>query len=211
MLIQTEKRSLRCAMWEDYTPNELMKSSAEYRNIIKKWAKESQISKTNRLFEVRIVRQQSELEIHKSSAWWDDPMWMDMLFWVYQTPVKLYPEGEKGPSFSCYALEFYECQRIMNAAIVKFGYNPFQKRDEYGNVTRDDQPSLLIPTDCVEVEWNETKGGYADNLREGAIERAEKPLTQEEQELEAEADEAVKKLSEDIYDVSGDVRWNNDK
>lgn len=197
MLIITDQRPLRCPEWEDYTPNEMMELHPGYRKLLRRWCRESDIPWSNRLVEVRVVSQESRFSIHKSTRWWDDPLWMDKLFWVFAKPVQLYPDGKN--SSSCYALEFFECQRVKAAAEQKFGYNPFTRVNEKGELEQDMEPSLFIPCECVEIAWTDTKGGYATNIREQCIGRAQQEKSSQEQDMEAAIQEAVREKTKQLY------------
>lgn len=198
MLIITQERPLRCPEWEDYTPNEAMEIYPPYRRALKKWALESDIPWTDRLVEVRVTKQESRFKMNRSSRWWDDPLWMDKLFWIFHKPIQLFPYGNE--PMSCYALEFFECQRILRSAVDKFGYNPFTRINEQGELESDWQPSLFIPCECVEIAWTDTQGGYATNIREGAVLRANEEKSSYEQDLEASIEEQIREKTKEIYD-----------
>lgn len=206
MLLLTQSRPMRCRMWEDLTPNELYAQNSVYRDLVANWGKANDLPSGHKWNEMRLVKQQSVLEIKRSSAWWDDPMWMERLFWCYSRPILHRPA--KGQFIQFYALEYYECQRVLSAAIQKFGYNPFSKRDENGNLVADTAPSLIIPAECIELAWDDTRGGYATNIRQGAIERASRPVSQQELDREAAIQEQVKKKMTELVDISHDRRWD---
>ena len=205
MLIQTQARPDRCKQWEDYTPNEYYSQNSGYRQLVRGWEKQSSLPHGKIWREVRVTHQHSELELKKSSKWWDDPMWMDKYFWVYHKPL-IYRVDEHH-SYRFYALEYYECQRIKDAAVAKFGYNPFTFQDVDGSLYVDHEPSLLIPVECVEVAWEDTQAGYATNIRQQAIERSKAPVPNFVKEREQAIQEAVEQKKKELYDVSNDPKW----
>jgi len=200
VLLITNERPLRCPEWLDYTPNEvwadLGDKGALYRRSVQSWEKAWEISSVHKWVEVRVTNQASQLLAVRSSRWWDNPMWMDKLFWVYSKPLTIRPKPEQVYSF--YVLEFFECLRVRDAAIARFGYNPFDTP----------APGLLIPVECCELGWDDTQAGYATNIRQGAMERAKAPVPAEVQDKEAVAQEKVKSLTKELYDASEDTRWD---
>lgn len=201
MLLVTDKRAEQCAMWADLTPNEYYQQNADYRNLIRNWAKHNDIPKWSKCFEVRLVNQKSRLSIEQSSRWWDQPEFMDKRFWVYARPVKLFPDGPEKEPLACYALEFHECQRVKDVAVAKLGYNPFFEYGPDGHAQVNEAPSLLVPVDCCEIAWEDTKAGFATNIRERAIERAYK--SPEQLQHEADVDGAVKENMKNLVEITG--------
>lgn len=199
MLLKTQTRMERCPMWLDITPNELYFQNEDYRTLLAEWAGINDIPKHDKMFEVRIVNQRSALEIHRSHAWWDQPEFMDQVFWVFVKPIQCFPDGPEGEPLPCYPLEFYECLRVMEVAMQKLGYNPFPEPHP---------PSLLVPVECVQIEWEETTGGYADNIREQCIARANAPKSNAEKEAEHQLQEIVKEKTKELQSIPG---WETDQ
>lgn len=183
--------------WVDRTPNEEFRDNPAYAIMVEQWAKKNKIPSWRILFEVRIIYTKSILDIHQSNRWWDDPLFMDHIFWVYQKPITFKNISGNKP-YQVYALEYYECLRVVDIAKNKFGYNPFPS----------EAPSLCIPVDCVELCWDETQAGYSKHIRQ----REEKKLSNKVLDKEEADKEEVNKLLTEIVDVSNDARWQkNDR
>jgi hypothetical protein len=192
MLLIPEKHPVKNPYWQHLTPNEAFEKDRQYETIATAFAKKGEVVGPYKFFEVRIIGGSSMLSLEASSRWWDDPMFMERIFWVYQKPVYFYPSGQQ--HWGAYALEFYEAQRVVQAATKKFGYNPF-----------DEHPNLLVPIDCVQLAWNETSNGISDHCRY----RAKVEPTQAEIDREGRIQEEVKKITENLEDIS-DRPWGRD-
>lgn len=194
--------------WDDKTPNEYFDQNEAYRQKLTQWGYRNQLKRVNRMFLVRITKQKSELDLEQSSRWWDDPTWMEKCFWVFTQPVPLWVGNSK---LSCYALEYFECQRVKNAAIRLFGFNPFSKTailpDGIIRQVANPEPSLLVPVHCCGHAWDETSNGYSDHLRHDAAERAAKKLSQEQIDRDGLVREEVEKKMQEVINISNNREW----
>lgn len=180
--------------WSTITPNQLFKSDLTYATKMLQWTTANNLPPPKNFFEVRIVKQQSILDLHQSNRWWDDPLFMDKVFWVIQKPLSF----KMGfATFQAYALEYFECLRIVDIAKAKFGKNPFGHPE----------PSLCIPCDVVELAWDETTNGYSDHLRPVA----ENIKSQQRVDKDSTEREEIDKILATIEDVSNDVAWQGNR
>lgn len=178
----------------NFTPNVALRKNQEYIDATKQWARKWGVRDTKNLFEVRVVKATSRVGFSQRQRWWDDPMWMDKIFWVYQAPISL-PKNRYGEHVQFYALEMFENKRVVKATVEQFGYNPFPSW----------LPALLIPVECVELCWDDTEAGYSRHCREPI----DPPKTQEQIEKEQQVEEVVREIQKDFYEVSNDPKWGN--
>lgn len=170
--------------WQIQTPNEKYFYSDSYQAQVSKYAVKNGVPVEGKFVEVRVVKQASKLDLEGSTRWWDHPVWMDKVFWVFRRPLNFYPDGK---NYQCYLLEPLESRRVVTKAIELLGHNPFQEIE----------PGIVIPVDvCQQVLLAETSGGISDHIR-----YRETPLGGNPVELDPEE---VDKQVFPIYDEKGE-------
>jgi hypothetical protein len=194
MLIIPNARPVKNPKWAgNITPNTEYDSSPQYRTIADNFGKKAEAKGPYKFKEVRPVSLRSVLTLDESARWWNDPEWMDKVFWVYNKPISFL---ENGRWYQTYLLEFFESQRVLEGAFRKFGKNIFD----------DPFPCLLIPCDVVQVCMWEFAAGVSEHKRESIA-----PVpTQQEIEKEAQIQEHVKELEKNIVDIS-ETPWAGDE
>lgn len=169
--------------WAIETPNEVYRDNIQYQAIVHGFGSLHQIPGPVNFHEVRITKQRSWMEC--SSRWWDDPLFMDKVFWVFHKPMTFrQPTGE---ALQYFALEPYENLRVIKALYEKTGFDQWDWIEDL----------LIIPADCLEMAWDETSAGYSDHIRY-------KPqICPTEQDVEKEAQKAIriKKIQERIKEL----------
>lgn len=174
--------------WEHRTPNEAYQQDAQYQEMVDFFVQNGKVSNKPSFFEVRVLAKNSLLALNSDERWWNEPMFMEKIFWVFQQPVTFYPEGLQ--AWQAWVLEPLEHVRVFNAMKEKIGYNPYPT----GTV-------LLLPCDCGEPAWNETSGGYSDHIHH----RLHVPPTQEQVDAEAELRVETDRLMEQITEITTDI------
>lgn len=184
------------AEWENSgtTPNLLIDSSKEYSDYVTWFAAKNRIPGPYKFHEIRVVKQKPQLVFTPTRSWWDDPMFMDRIFWAFMKPVY---EMIDGLPYSYYALEPKECVRVIKLGWSKFGIQPVS----------DLQAAFIIPVECCELAMNERAAGVSEHLHTHLI--PIKVETQEEVDKRAQRDAEVARLSELITDISSDPNFEH--
>lgn len=193
MLIIPEVRATSNPLWANRTPNEAFETDPGYAEVAMAFTKKVSAS-SNRWVRVRIVKASPILDLSVRAKWWDDPLWMDKIFWVYNKPIAAVIDGQY---YQTYALEFLEAQRVLEDTFRKYNANRFE----------DPFPALYVPCDCCHLAWSETTNGYSDHL----LERPEKALTQQEIDKESAIQEVVKQLEKELVDISDQESWGGEQ
>lgn len=191
MLIKPYIPPTKNPKWAIETPNERYLSDPLYKNLADAYQRGNGIPGHARWWEVRIVHQSSIFTF--ISSWWDEPMFMDKIFWVYQTPFTIRPAGKE--PYQMYAMELFESKRINQLGYDRYGFYPVAEAN----------PCFIIPVDVCQLCWDETSGGVSDHIRPREV----KPPTQEEVDRESALEEYANKKMEEIEDVSNDPKWQN--
>lgn len=174
--------------WTHITPNERYQFDEQYQALVDMFAAKYRVSKGN-FFEVRV---HSRAVVGNDEWWFEDALWMDKVFWVFQKPLRFFPPGEE--PWQAWALEPLEHVRVHETMMQVEG------RDPYAN----DQ-LFLLPCHAGSIAWEETSGGFADNIRY----RPEYVPTQQEIDKEQAIEEVKNDLLTQISDVSNDTRFTN--
>lgn len=184
--------------WADQTPNELYTQNDTYRDMVDEFIRFHQIPGTGRFIEVRITREKETIEILQGERWWDDPLFMEKVFWVFDKPLltKVKDDGPMGfVNFQSYFLEPFECQRVNEVGRYKFGYPPFPA-----------DAAIMIPVTCATMAWDETSAGLSDHIRY----RPEVELTDLEQQLVGAHKEEIANIQKTLVDVSTNEEFLTD-
>lgn len=180
--------------WEkaNETPNEAFNRDPKYRQMAqqfyKNYKEQTGLKKPFRWVEVRILNQ-PKLIITGRKDWYEDPVWCESVFWVWQTPVVQEIDGRL---YSYHVLEPLECFRVCDVRFSRHGVMP-----------RNGIPAYVVPTECCDMAWNETSGGFSDHLRH----RPDPVPTQEMIERKAIKDAAAEKLLKNSVDISQSPKW----
>lgn len=185
MLILPQKYSIRNKVWEHYTPNEVYNNldlsrsylGYDYSDNEALYALKNKFGGQKVWREFRIIQATTGLDVADKHRWWNDPLFMDKVFWVYMKPVKANVDNQ---TVDFYALEMFESHRVYEATLEKY------KRPMFSS----EFPGLLIPKECVANCWDETTNGFADNIRE----RPDEVITQQQVEREGLVEELLAKV-----------------
>ena len=198
--------------WFDTTPGEECHFNQKYRFMSRRFCEKNHIDSFDRFLKVRIVREKGRYSI--PDAWWRESPWQDQVFWCYQTPVPLYHKANQITPYLCYALEAFECKRVRQYELDRWGNSKFAIGD-----------SLIVPCDCCDQCWDETRGGISDHKRERHnIDDVKDPdlqdehlttkqkmanlKTNEDKEEEVILEKRAAIIGEQIHDVTNDPKWN---
>lgn len=202
MLLKTQKIPEKHPLWADETPNEKYRSDFAYRTKIDKWALENQIPQRGMFHEIRVLRQAGDGYFVGGFGWWNHRLFMDRVFWVFQTPISA---GEPPNIQKFYALEYYECRRVIETITLdNHLHNPFRTADDEASWDM----SLIVPVEAVELAWEETSAGYSDHIRYGAVARKEAQDTPANREKEQELNEAAKEAEKNLIDINDMPEFN---
>jgi len=174
----------------NYTPNVAYQKDRTYRETVDTWCASKRIGGPGKTFEVRIVKSSSKLDVPHTANWWNNPLFMEKIFWVYQKPLSV---KHKNDYVQLYCLEFFENIRVRVMAERELGYNPWEE----------EVPSLCVPSECVELCWEDTVGGQSAHCRD----KFDPDPTQEEIEKEDQLMEIAKGIQKNLVDVSNDDSW----
>lgn len=176
--------------WQERTPNEEYAENPQYRQMVDEFIAKYKTPGGARFFEVRLVKPQENIGVVESDRWWDDALFIEKIFWVFDKPhlTKVRDDNPKGfLNFQAYYLEPFECQRVNNIGLEKFGYLPFPQ-----------DAAIMLPVECTQMAWDETSGGYSDHIRY----RPNVDLTDREvDELETHKQE-VSEIQKTLVDIS---------
>lgn len=193
MLIIPHQEPVKHPKWAgNITPNTEFEKNPHYQRVAVQFAQKAEAKGPYKFKEVRPIKLRSVLTLEESQRWWNDPQWMDKVFWVYNRPISFFDNGKW---FQTYLLEFYESQRILEGSLRKFGKNIFG----------DPFPCLLIPCDVVQVCLWEFAAGVSEHRRESI----EPVPTQEQIEKEQRIEERAKEIAKTLHDIS-DSPWAGD-
>ena len=182
ILPKTLQHPVRNPAWTVSTPNELYKTSPEYQDVVASFRRAFDI-KTINFLEVRITQRTSS-KLSLANRWWDDPYFMEKIFWVFDKPYLVQnPQG----FFQAYYLEPLEYERVQQAGFERFGNRPFA-----------DDDAIMVPCDCCNITWDETSAGISDHIRY----RPEEKPTQEEQDFKEIRKEEIREIQKDIVEIS---------
>lgn len=177
--------------WAVQTPNEAYRDDAKYRFVIDSFMRKHRVPGQPAWHEVRVVKQASRLAI--SSHWWDDPVFMEKVFWVYRSPITY--RRANGEPAQASILEPYEAKRVADALFEMTGHPSFHPFED----------CLVLPVDVWSMAWDETSAGYSDHIRW----RPESVKTQEEIDRERKDEEVVKQIEERMFDIAEDKRFGS--
>lgn len=175
--------------WEasGYTPNEAYDTFAEYKTYVNYFGAINRIPTPYKFVQVRITKQKPSVLFTRTKNWWDDPGFMDHVFWVFSKPVS---DRLDNDFFSYYALEPKECVRVMRRLKQLGGH--FDSR----------MAAFLVPCECATLAWEETTNGVSDHLHW----RPEKIKTQQQIDKEEKLDADAKRILSNARPIS-DARW----
>lgn len=168
-----------------HTPNEAYQANPRYKRIVDLFKREHKITGPTKFFEVRIIHQMTSIAM--SSRWWDQPAFMDRVFWVFMQPEYTYGTGEP---YGWYSLEPMECMRVVSAYEMATG-----------NKLTDEEKrkcAYVVPVECVQIAWTETANGTSEHLHH----REEIPKPQQQVDKEAKRAEDAVKIIEMAEDFS---------
>lgn len=160
MLVQVAKNGLRGLAkykneyWEQrgITPNEANELEPRYRALSRNYARQNGVPGPYKFFEVRIVNANCIFGLRARTNWWNDPEWMDRVFWMYQKPVMFFIDEERVPF---YTLEPFEGWRVWNVGAHRHGMTISENHLKQ---------AWHVPVDCCQVAWEETSAGISDHL-----------------------------------------------
>lgn len=159
------------------TPNELFNTDTKYRLRAQKYYKVYKsigLKKPFRWVEIRLI-DRPKLVITSRRDWYEDPIFRDKCFWVWQAPVV---QEIDGVPYSYHLLEPLECLRVSDERFRKHGIVP------------KGHPLYIVPVECCHMAWTETSAGYSDHIHH----RPEVRKSQKQIEKEAKRAEDSKKL-----------------
>jgi hypothetical protein len=178
--------------WEKrgITPNEAYAGDGGYRRLVDAFKIYNHISAQSRFFEVRVSKQSPLATSTGQVKWWDDPLFMEKVLWVFQQP---HVDRVDDAPYPYYILEPYECMRVLNLGFEKYHRMP----------VGDPKAAFYIPVECCHHAWNETSAGYSDHLRP----RPKIEPTQEETDRRATQEAEGRELLASAVDAANDPRF----
>lgn len=179
--------------WENRreTPNEAFANDPAYRKMVYAYRKHNGLAVKTKWFEVRVIEEKvSCLVLNNYEKWYSDPLWMEAVFWVFQSPMSHYVDGIQ---YQYYVLEPFEVRRVWEENVRKYKKLP----------TRDPRTGIIIPVEACHLAWTETSGGYSDHLRF----RPEPIKTQQEIDRENVRNETAAEIMKDArgLETRGDL------
>lgn len=193
MLIKTPEHNLtgvakdKNQYWETLglTPNEARDSDPRYQRALQAFTRHNNLTGPHRFFEVRIVRNRPLIDA-LTQNWWEHPRFMDRCYWMFQRPMIIYLEDYS--PYQLYVLEPMECLRVWNTFRRELGSNPLG----------DPRTAFVVPVDCCELAWTETKGGYSEHIHY----RPKIAPTQEQVDQAEQKQQQVEKILGQAVDIS---------
>lgn len=175
--------------WETrgITPNEALELDPDYARLVKTFGRHNHLLGPYKFFEVRIIKQRATIGLSGQRNWWDHPLFMDHVFWMFQKP---YLDQEDGEFVSCYALEPFECIRVWKA----IEQQPNEERLA---------GAWIVPVECCQIAWHETKEGYSEHIHH----RPEIVPTQADLDRQGELERASKELLDQAQDINTSPEW----
>jgi hypothetical protein len=173
--------------WEErgITPNEARDLDSRYQRALKGFARHNKLTGPHRFFEVRIVRNRPAVDV-LTQNWWEHPKFMDRVYWMFQRPMIIYLEDYS--AYQLYVLEPMECLRVLNIFRRDFGNNPLG----------DPRTAFVVPVECCQLAWTETKGGYSEHIHY----RPKIAPTQQQIDAEEEKKKKIAKILDGAIDIS---------
>lgn len=157
---QTQKftdtvRKWKNEYWEErgITPNEALELDPNYRQLVRSFAIHNEVLPPYKFWEVRIIKQDPSVLVGIHDHWWNDSMFMDHVFWMFQKPRMTRVDGRPYP---CWLLEPFECWRVWNLGCLKFGI-PAPGKELL-------KKGFFVPTECCQLAWTETSNGESDHI-----------------------------------------------
>lgn len=144
--------------WEqkiNRTPNEAIKQDTRYQDFVRKFKHFHKLPVDNKWFEIRVIGagQSPIITLSRSPLnrnWWEDSLFMDQVYWVFQKPVPIMIKNE--PVFF-YALEPMENLRCLNAYFHR-----------YHREMADQRTALFVAVEACAMAWDETTNGISDHI-----------------------------------------------
>lgn len=168
------------------TPNEDYNEDRIYTNIVNDYCRLNHIPGKKNWFEVRLMEQKTSIKF--LAPWWEDAVWAEKIFWVFQRPLQLYPEGTV--PYPVYHIEPHEAMRIDQHYFTKNGMHISQ---EY--------QALILPVELTQIAWNETSAGTSDHKR---FRPEYNPDDMELEKVEKNRDK-IDKIKEQISEIADNV------
>jgi hypothetical protein len=192
VLIKVPTEKDKNPYWEKrgITPNEAYELDGGYQRLVTQFKLYNGIQSPCRFLEIRIIKRQTLVDATGQIRWWDDTLFMDKVFWAFQSPAVDYVDDKP---YSFYVLEPYECQRVLNLGWAKYGRPP----------VNDLKAAFFVPVECCQHAWNETSAGYSDHLRP----RPKRTPSQKDIDRRATQEREGRKLLDRAIDAADDPRF----
>lgn len=193
MLIQIPEHGLpgvardKNQYWETLglTPNEAKDLDPRYQRALEAFTQHNKLTGPHRFFEVRIVRNRPLIDA-LTQNWWEHPRFMERIYWMFQRPMVIYLSDLT--QYPLYVLEPMECLRVWNTF----------RRELRANPAGDPRTAFVVPVDCCELAWTETKGGVSEHIHY----RPKQAPTQEQLDAEGRKKAEIDRLLEEAIDLS---------
>lgn len=172
-------------MWRrsPLTPNELIERNKEYRDYVRGFALWNEYKKPYKFMQVRIVKQKPSVVYGPTTNWWDDPDFMDHIYWVFLKPIS---DRIDNAFFSYYALEPVESAQI------------YAELESRGGKLGKRMNGFVVPCECCVQCYDETKGGIGEHIHY----RPERVVSQQAIDARKELDTAALKILNESWDIS---------
>jgi hypothetical protein len=175
-------------IWEQrgITPNEAYAQDPEYRALAHNHKRHNGFKSPMRWVEARVVDEKiSPLVLNRYDQWYQDPVWMEQVFWVYAEPLTHFTDGEP---YQYYCLEAFECYRVYTTNAIKYNGKP----------NRDPRTGFIVPVECCHLAWTETSAGISDHIHH----RPDAVKSQEQIDFESNRDRIAGEIMKEATAVS---------